>query len=80
MSMKTVKIPGWFHEWIEAEKQPGETYWEALVRMTGGPSPELVAGSIPDEMADEMEQVIESRREADLESQKKILERFENDE
>lgn len=77
MSMKTVKVPDWFHEWIEAEIREGETYWEALVRMTGGPSPERVAGVLSDETATEMRDLLDATDDADRESQREVLDRLD---
>jgi len=62
--MKTVKIDEWFHEYVKAEKQDDETMGEALVRLTGAPAPDpdLVAGAIAEDDAEEMLERIEDAR------------------
>ena len=59
--MKTVKVNEWFHEYVKAEKQDDETMGEALVRLTGAPAPDpdLVAGAIAEDDAEEMLERIE---------------------
>ena len=76
--MKTVRVDEWFHEYVMAEKDEGETMGEALVRLTGAPAPdpEVVAGAISEEKGEEMKDRIES---ADMSSGKAIRDRMEDD-
>jgi len=76
--MKTVKVEDWYHEFLKEEKRDDETMSEALVRLTGGPSPppDLVAGVISDEDGEAMLDAIES---ADASSATEVAERLNDD-
>ena len=68
--VKTIRVSEEFHELVAAHKRKGETMEEALRRMVGGPSPEMLEAALAggdEEAAAEMREVIERGRERDRE-------------
>jgi len=52
MGTKSIQVSEAFHSYVEAHKKEDETLGETLVRLTGGPRPEIVAGLVSEETAD----------------------------
>ena len=76
--MKTIRVDEWFHEYIKAEKQDGETMAEALIRLTGAPAPdpEFVAGIIGEETSEAMLSTISEQSTA---SHDEVIRMMDND-
>ena len=77
MGTKSIQVSEAFHSYVEAHKKEGETLGETLVRLTGGPRPEIVAGLVSEETADAMEEAIETRSQNQTTSREQIVEQFE---
>ena len=68
--VKTIRVSEEFHELVAAHKRNGETMEEALRRMVGGPSPEMLKAALAggdEEAAVEMRELIERGRERERE-------------
>jgi hypothetical protein len=76
MGTKSIQVSEAFHSFVEAHKKEGETLGETLVRLTGGPRPEVVAGLVSEETADTMEEAIEARSQHQTTSRERVVEQF----
>jgi|APHM01.1.fsa_nt_gi hypothetical protein len=76
MGKKSIQVSEAFHSYVEAHKKEGETLGETLVRLTGGPRPEVVAGLVSEETADAMEEAIEARSQNQTTSREQVVEQF----
>lgn len=74
---KSVRISEELHERIRAHKRDDETMEDTIRRLIGGPHPEEVAGILSPETADEIEESLERKREANGESKEELRELFE---
>jgi hypothetical protein len=74
---KSVRLSEEFHAFVKAHSRDDETMEETLRRLIGGPHPNVVAGILSSETADEMRERLETTREADLEAKQDLRERFE---
>ena len=77
MGTKSIQVSEAFHSYVEAHKKEGETLGETLIRLTGGPRPEVVAGLVSEETADAMEEAIETRSQNRTTSREQVVEQFE---
>lgn len=77
MGTKSIQVSETFHAYVKAHKKEGETMGEALVRLTGGPEPEAVAGLVSRETAEEMEDAITERSRSNATSRERVVEQFE---
>lgn len=76
MGTKSIQVSEMFHAYVKAHKKEGETMGEALVRLTGGPEPEAVAGLVSEETAEEMEEAITKRNRSKTTSRGRVVEQF----
>lgn len=77
MGSKSIQVSEEFHAYVKSHKKDDETMEEALIRLSGGPHPEAVAGLLSDETADAMHDAIEKRGRHDASSRKQTGEGFE---
>jgi len=77
MGSKSIQVSEAFHSFVEAHKKEGETLGETLVRLTGGPRPEVVADLVSTETAEAMEEAIEARSQNRTTSREQVVEQFE---
>ena len=81
--VKTIRVSEEFHELVASHKREDETMEEALRRLVGGPSPEMLeralAGGDRDAAA-EMRSIIERGRERERERAAELRDRFEGSE
>lgn len=77
MGTKSIQVSETFHSYVKAHKKEGETMGEALIRLTGGPEPEAVAGLVSEETAGEMEEAIKKRSRSKATSRARVVEQFE---
>ncbi|MFC5973860.1 antitoxin VapB family protein [Halomarina salina] len=73
---KSIRVSEEYHAFLKAHKREGETMEETLRRLTGGPDPELVAGILSDDMADEIENRLARKRESDADSKDALRDRL----
>lgn len=73
---KTIRVSDELHALIKAHNRNGETMDETLKRLVGGPHPEEVAGFLTTETADAIRAHIEAKREHDVESRRRFVERL----
>lgn len=78
MGTKSIQVPETFHSYVKANKKAGETMGEALVRLTGGPTPEVVADLVSAETAEAMDDAITTRSQNNATSRERIVEQFED--
>lgn len=76
---KTIRVSEEFHEVLKAHNREGETMEETLRRLTGGPTPEVLADVVADGEHErtELREVIERKREQGRERRAALRERFE---
>ena len=77
MGTKSIQVSEEYHAYIKSQKQEDETMEEALIRLTGGPHPDAVAGLLSDETAEAMYEAIESRGRHDASSRVQTTADFE---
>jgi hypothetical protein len=75
---KTIRVSEDFHQFVEANKREGETMEETLIRLTGGPDPEIVAGVISDESGRRMKDAIDAKSAADTDAKADLRDRFDD--
>lgn len=66
-----------FHEMVKAHKRREETMEETLRRLVGGPDPEVIAGLLSGEAAEDARAAIQRKRDASRERREELRERFE---
>lgn len=76
MGTKSIQVPEEFHAYVKSRKRDDETMGEALIRLAGGPHPEVVAGTLSDETAEAMHDAIEDRGRHDAGSRKQTGDEF----
>lgn len=74
MGTKMVRLDEDTYEYIEAQKRSGESFSEAIERLVEPPSLLELAGILSDEEASEMREAVETSREADIESRRRMFE------
>jgi len=76
---KTIRVSEDFHEVVRAHNLDDETMEETLRRLMGGPSPEVLADVVggDDDVAAEMRDAIERKRDRGRERRADLRERFE---
>jgi phosphoglycolate phosphatase-like HAD superfamily hydrolase len=80
--VKTIRVSEEFHELVAAHKRDGETMEEALRRLIGGPSPEMLKRALAggdEEAAAEMREIIQRGRAEDRKRTAELRERFEDE-
>ncbi|WP_312912047.1 hypothetical protein [Natronosalvus caseinilyticus] len=78
MSGKTIRVPEWFHDRVAKAKRSDETMADALIRLSGGPHPEAVAGFLSEETAAEMEAAIDKKRDASIENRRDLVDSMDD--
>jgi hypothetical protein len=78
MGTKSIQVSEEFHAYVKAWKRDDETMEEALIRLTGGPHPEAVAGLLSEDTATAMAEAIEKRGRNDPESREDTATAFED--
>lgn len=73
----TVDVDEGTYERIEAERREGESLSEAYDRLAGEASLLDLVGTLTDEEAEEMKEAIEASRRAGIESQEKLLRKWD---
>ena len=79
--VKTIRVSEEFHKLVAAHKHEGETMEEALYRMVGGPSPEMLERALAggdDDAAAELREIVEHGRERSRDRAAELRDRFEN--
>lgn len=79
--VKTIRVSEEFHELVAAHKRDDETMEEALRRLVGGPSPEMLEKALAggdEDAAAEMRDIIEQGRREDRKRTAELRERFED--
>jgi hypothetical protein len=77
MGTKSIQVSEEYHAYVKSQKQEDETMEEVLIRLTGGPHPDAVAGLLSDETAEAMYEAIESRGRHDASSRVQTTTEFE---
>jgi hypothetical protein len=75
---KTIDVPDWFHDHVEAHRRDDETMADALIRLSGGPSPESVAGFLSEETASEMRSALDEKSDAVTDGRASLVERIDD--
>ena len=79
--VKTIRVSQEFHELVTAHKHEGETMEEALRRMLGGPSPEMLERALAggdEDAAAELREIVEHGRERSRYRAAELRDRFED--
>jgi phosphoglycolate phosphatase-like HAD superfamily hydrolase len=79
--VKTIRVSQEFHELVAAHKHESETMEEALRRMVGGPSPEMLERALAggdEDGAAELREIVEQGRERSRDRAAELRDRFED--
>lgn len=74
----TIRVSDEFREFVKAHNRGDETMEETLRRLIGGPDPGDVVGFLSEETAAVIEEHAETRRAADIESRRRLVERMDD--
>lgn len=76
MGTKTISLADDAYEKLKAHKREGESFSDVVRRLTGGVTLSEYYGALDDETADELEGIIEERREGRSETHRERVDRL----
>lgn len=74
----TIRVSEQFRKYVKAHKRDDETMEETLRRLIGGPRPEVVAGFLSEGAADIVREHVDSKRERDIKSRRRLVEELDD--